>query len=42
MNQIVIEAQARYMIEDRIHVAQRRQSVRDRRRHHRPRIVSWL
>ncbi len=42
MNQTVIEAQARYLIQDRIHVAQRRESVRDRRRHHRPSIVGWL
>jgi hypothetical protein len=42
MNQTVIEAQARYLIQDRIHMAQRRQSVHDRRRHRRLRIVSWL
>ena len=42
MNQTVIEAQARYLIQDRIHMAQRRQSVHDRRRRHRLRMVSWL
>jgi len=32
MNQTVIEAQARYLIEDRIHATRRRQPVHDRRR----------
>ena len=41
MNQTIIEAQARYLIQDRIHMAQRRQSVHDRRRDHRLRILSW-
>jgi len=42
MNETVIEAQARYLIQDRIHPAHRRQSVPDRRRHRRLRSVSWL
>ncbi len=42
MNQTVIEAQARYLIQDRIHMAQRRQSVHDRRGHRRLRLLSWL
>jgi hypothetical protein len=42
MKQTAIEAQARYLIQDRIHVAQRRESIHDRRRHHRLRILSWL
>jgi hypothetical protein len=42
MNQTVIEAQARYLIQDRIHMTHRRQSVHDRRRHRRLRSLSWL
>ena len=41
MNQTVIEAQARYLIEDRIHVTHRGQSVHDRRRHRRLRTLIW-
>jgi hypothetical protein len=42
MNQTVIEGQARYLIEDRIHATHPRQSVHDRRRHRRLRTLSWL
>ena len=42
MNQTVIEAHARYLIQDRINMAQRRQPVHDRRRHHLLRTLSWL
>jgi hypothetical protein len=42
MDQTVIEAQARYLIEDRIHATHPRQSVHDRRRHRRLRALSWL
>ncbi len=42
MNQTVLEAQACYLIQDRIHPAHPRQSVRDRRRHRFLRRVSWL
>lgn len=42
MNQTFIEAQAHYLIQDRIHMTQRRQSVHERRRYHRLRIVSRL
>jgi hypothetical protein len=42
MNQTVIEAQARFLIQDRIHMAHRRLSVHHRRRHRRPRSLSWL
>jgi hypothetical protein len=40
MNTTVIEAQARYLIEDRIRATRPRQSVHDRRR--RLRALSWL
>ncbi len=42
MNQTVIEAQATYLIEDRIRATRPRQSVHDRRRHRRLRTLSWL
>jgi hypothetical protein len=42
MNETVIEAQARYLIEDRIRAARPTQSVRGRRRHRRLRTLSWL
>ena len=42
MNQTIIEAQAHYLIEDRIHPTHRSKSVHDRRRHRRLRAVSWL
>jgi hypothetical protein len=42
MNQPVIEAQARYLIEDRVHAQHRRQSIHDRRRHRRLRTLIWL
>jgi len=42
MNQTVIEAQARYLIEDRIRATRPRKSVHDRRRHRRLRTLSWL
>ena len=40
MNQTVIEAQAHYLIQDRIHLMQRTQLVRYRRR--RLRTLSWV
>ena len=42
MYQTVIEARARYLIEDRIRPTRPRQSVHDRRRHRRLRTLSWL
>jgi hypothetical protein len=42
MNQSDIEAQARYLIQDRIHLAERTRSVRNHRRRHRLRRLSWL
>jgi hypothetical protein len=45
MNETVIEAQARYLIEDRIHPTHRTQSTgvrRRHRRHRRLRGLSWL
>lgn len=42
MNQTVIEAQARYLIEDRIHPTHRQQPSDVRRRHRRLRRLSWL
>ncbi len=42
MNETVIEAQARYLIEDRIHATRPRQSVHDRRRYRRLRKLTWL
>jgi hypothetical protein len=40
MNQTVIEAHARYLIEDRIRATRPRESFHDRRR--RLRALSWL
>jgi hypothetical protein len=42
MNETVIEAQARYLIEDRIHPTHRQQPTSVRRRHRRLRKLSWL
>jgi len=42
MNETVIEAQARYLIEDRIRATRPRGTVRDHRRHRRLRTLSWL
>jgi hypothetical protein len=42
MNEAVIEAQALYLIEDRMRTAHRTQSARARRQHRRPRALSWL
>ena len=42
MYQSVIEAQARYLIEDRTHTTRRTQSTRVRRHHRRLRTLSWL
>ena len=42
MNETVIEAQARYLIEDRIHPTHRPQPSGVRRRHRRVRRLSWL
>ena len=42
MNQTVIEDQARYLIEDRIHATHPRQSLHDRRRRRPLRTLSWL
>jgi hypothetical protein len=42
MNETVIEAQARYLIADRIRAARPQQSVHGRRRHRRLRPLSWL
>jgi hypothetical protein len=42
MNETVIEAQARYLIEDRIHPTHRQQPTAVRRRHRRLRRLSWL
>ena len=42
MNETVIEAQARYLIEDRIRATRPRRSDHDRRRHRRLRTLSWL
>jgi hypothetical protein len=42
MNETVIEAQARYLIEDRIHPTHRAQFTGVRRRHRRRRKLSWL
>jgi hypothetical protein len=42
MNRMVIESQARYLIEDRVHATHRMQSVRDSRRYRRLRPLSWL
>ena len=42
MNETVIEAQARYLIEDRIHPTHRQQPTTVRRRHRKVRRLSWL
>jgi hypothetical protein len=42
MNETVIEAQARYLIEDRIHPTRQHQPIGVRRRHRRVRRLSWL
>jgi hypothetical protein len=42
MNETVIEAQARYLIEDRIHPTRRQEPTGVRRRHRRIRRLSWL
>jgi hypothetical protein len=42
MNETVIEAQARYLIEDRIHPTHQPQPTNVRRRHRRLRKLSWL
>jgi len=41
MNPTVIEAHARYLIEDRVNTTRRTPSSTDRRRHRFPRL-SWL
>ena len=42
MHETVIEAQARYLIEDRIHATHPSHSAHDRRRRPRLRKLSWL
>jgi hypothetical protein len=42
MNETVIEAQARYLIEDRIHPTRQHHPTGVRRRHRRIRRLSWL
>jgi hypothetical protein len=42
MNETVIEAQARYLIEDRIRATRPGRSAHARRRHRRLRPLSWL
>jgi len=42
MNETVIEAQARYLIEDRIHPTHAPHPTGVRRRHRRLRKLSWL
>jgi hypothetical protein len=42
MNETVIEAQARYLIEDRIHPTRRQEPTGVRRRRPRIRRLSWL
>jgi hypothetical protein len=42
MNETVIEAQARYLIADRIRATRPGPSVQDRRHHRRLRPLSWL
>ncbi|MGC4110179.1 MAG: hypothetical protein QM747_07100 [Nocardioides sp.] len=42
MNETVIEAQARYLIEDRVHPTHQHQPTDVRRRHRRIRRISWL
>jgi hypothetical protein len=41
MNEIVIEAQARYLIEDRVRRTRRARAGGSRRRHHRLARQSW-
>jgi hypothetical protein len=42
VHETVIEAQARYLIEDRIHATHPSHSAHDRRRRPRLRKLSWL
>lgn len=42
MNETVIEAQARFLIEDRIHPTRQPRPTGVRRRHRRLRRLSWL
>jgi hypothetical protein len=42
MNETMIEAQARYLIEDRIHPTHQPKPTGVRRRHRRIRRLSWL
>ena len=42
MNETVIEAQARYLIEDRIHPTHRPKPTAVRRHHRKMRRLSWL
>jgi hypothetical protein len=42
MNETVIETQARYLIEDRIHPTRAHRPTGVRRRHRRVRRLSWL
>lgn len=42
MNHTIIEAQARYLIEDRVSSTRRARSTGARRRHHRFPQVGWL
>jgi hypothetical protein len=42
MNETVIEAQARYLIEERIHPTHQPKPAGVRRRHRRIRRLSWL
>jgi len=42
MNEIVIEGQARYLIEDRVRLTRRTPGAVSRRRHHRFPRLGWL
>jgi hypothetical protein len=42
MNEIVIEGQARYLIEDRVRLSRRTPNHTARRRHHRFPRLGWL
>jgi hypothetical protein len=42
MDKTLIEAQARYLIEDRIHPTHRQPPTATRRRHRKMRRLSWL
>jgi hypothetical protein len=42
MNETVLEAQARYLIEDRIHPTHGKSATSVRRRHRKIRKLSWL